>query len=95
MNDFAELEWHFGRNVPRAVLCFGSGFRFHDLRHTRGTRILRVTRNLAAAKKALAHRNIKTTLRYAHVLDDDVREALEVSDSRTIPKPNNSKHRKL
>jgi integrase len=60
-------------------------FRFHDLRHTRGTRILRATGNLAAAKRALAHRSIKTTLRYAHVLDDDVRNALEVSDSRTIP----------
>jgi integrase len=60
-------------------------FRFHDLRHTRGTRILRVTGNLAAAKRALAHRSIKTTLRYAHVMDDDVRNALDVSDSRTIP----------
>ncbi|WP_294391983.1 site-specific integrase [uncultured Sphingomonas sp.] len=60
-------------------------FRFHDLRHTRGTRILRATGNLAAAKAALAHRSIKTTLRYAHAADDDIRQALEVSDSRTIP----------
>lgn len=59
-------------------------FRFHDLRHTRGTRILRATGNLAAAKEALKHRSIKTTLRYAHATDDDVRKALEVSDSRTI-----------
>ncbi len=61
------------------------GFRFHDLRHTRGTRIVRQTGSLAAAKKALGHRSIKTTLRYAHVLDDDVRHALDASDSRTIP----------
>lgn len=60
-------------------------FRFHDLRHTRGTRIVRSTGNLAAAKAALKHTNIKTTLRYAHVLDDDVRAALDASDSRTIP----------
>lgn len=60
-------------------------FRFHDLRHTRGTRILRATGNLKAAQKALAHRSIKTTLRYAHAADDDVRWALEVSDSRNSP----------
>jgi hypothetical protein len=31
-------------------------FRFHDFRHTRGTRIVRATGSLAAAKAALAHR---------------------------------------
>lgn len=60
-------------------------FRFHDLRHTRGTRIVRTTNNLAYAKEALKHRSIKTTLRYVHAADDDVRRALEASDSRTIP----------
>lgn len=59
--------------------------RFHDLRHTRGTRIVRATGSLAAAKEALKHRNIKTTLRYAHVLDEDVRRALDASESRAIP----------
>lgn len=58
-------------------------FRFHDLRHTRGTRIVRATGSLAAAKKALEHRNIKTTLRYAHVLDEDVRHALDASEATT------------
>lgn len=62
-----------------------SGFRFHDLRHTRGTRIVRQTGSLAAVKEALKHADIKTTLRYAHVLDDDVRRALDASESRTIP----------
>ncbi len=61
------------------------GFRFHDLRHTRGTRILRATGNLKAAQRALAHRSIKTTLRYAHATDDDVRDALDASESRPIP----------
>lgn len=62
-----------------------TGFRFHDLRHTRGTRILRATGNLAVAKEALKHRSIKTTLRYAHATDEDVRRALDASESRTIP----------
>ena len=61
------------------------GFRIHDLRHTRGTRIVRQTGSLAAAKEALKHRSISTTLRYAHVLDEDTRRALDASDSRNSP----------
>ena len=60
-------------------------FRLHDLRHTRGTRIVRATGSLAAAKEALKHRSLTTTLRYAHVLDEDVRNALEASESRHSP----------
>lgn len=60
-------------------------FRLHDLRHTAGTRILRATQNLAVVKEALQHRHISTTLRYAHVLADDVRKALDAGKSRNIP----------
>lgn len=69
-------------------------FRFHDLRHTRGTRILRTTGNLAIAKEALKHRNIRTTLRYAHAADDDLRRGLDASDSRSITKVEISGDRK-
>jgi integrase len=63
-----------------------SNFRIHDLRHTRGTRIVRATGSLAAAKEALKHKRIETTLRYAHVLDEDVRNALDASEqSRHSP----------
>jgi integrase len=71
-----------------------SAFRFHDFRHTRGTRIVRATGSLAAAKEALKHRSITTTLRYAHVLDEDVRNALEASESRTIPEQLTSEAKK-
>jgi len=69
-------------------------FRLHDLRHTRGTRIVRATGSLAAAKEALKHKSINTTLRYAHVLDEDVRNALEASESRNSPGEAKSKKRK-
>jgi integrase len=69
-------------------------FRFHDFRHTRGTRIVRATGSLAAAKEALKHRSITTTLRYAHVLDEDVRNALDASESRTIPEADQTMERK-
>jgi integrase len=54
-----------------------TGFRFHDFRHDLGTKLLRVTGNLKLVQKALNHANIKTTTRYAHVLDEEVAEALE------------------
>ncbi|NML08711.1 site-specific integrase [Sphingobium sp. AR-3-1] len=68
--------------------------RVHDLRHTRGTRIIRATGSLAAAKEALKHKRIETTLRYAHVLDDDVRNALDASESRHSPDQKKNRKRK-
>lgn len=70
------------------------GFRFHDLRHTAATRILRATQNLALTKEALAHKHIKTTLRYAHVLADDVRQGLSAAQSRNIPELTNRARKK-
>ena len=64
-----------------------TGFRFHDFRHDFGTKLLRATGNLKLTQKAMNHRDIRTTLRYAHVLDAEVAEALEaVQKSRTKPR---------
>jgi integrase len=58
-------------------------FRFHDFRHDFGTKLLRETGNLKLVQKALNHANLKTTSRYAHVLDGEVAEAMErVAKSR-------------
>jgi integrase len=64
-------------------------FRFHDFRHDFGTKLLRDSGNLKLVQKAMNHRNIKSTLRYAHVLDEDVAAAIEQLEesrnkSRTI-----------
>lgn len=56
-----------------------SNFRLHDTRHTCATRTLRGSRNLAAVQKLLNHSDPKTTLKYAHVLVDDVAEAMTAS----------------
>lgn len=53
------------------------GFRFHDFRHDVGTKLLRQTGNLKLVQRALNHADIKTTTKYAHVLDDEVAAALE------------------
>lgn len=55
------------------------GLRLHDLRHTTATRVLRKTGNLVAVQKALGHSRISTTQRYAHMLAEDVRAALDAA----------------
>ena len=52
-------------------------FRFHDLRHTFATRLLRQTGNLKLVSRLLGHTQIETTMRYAHVIDADLRAALD------------------
>lgn len=52
-------------------------FRFHDFRHDLATKLLRATGNLKKVQKALSHADIKTTSRYAHVLDEEVAADLE------------------
>jgi integrase len=58
-------------------------FRFHDFRHDFATKLLRETGNLKLVQKALNHADLKTTGRYAHVLDDEIADAMErVAKSR-------------
>ena len=70
--------------------CSGvTSFRFHDFRHDLATKLLRETGNLKLVQQALNHANIKTTTRYAHVLDHEVAEALErVAESRKKSRSN-------
>lgn len=50
---------------------------FHTLRHTAATWILKKTGNLKLTQQILGHADIKTTTKYAHVLDSEKRNALE------------------
>lgn len=50
--------------------------RLHDLRHTAATRMIRTTGNLGLVQKMLRHKRIGNTMRYAHVTEDDLRDAL-------------------
>lgn len=56
-------------------------FRIHDIRHDFASKLLRATRDLALVQKALRHADISSTIRYAHVLDEDVRDGLEALEA--------------
>lgn len=62
-------------------------FRFHDFRHDFATKLLRQTGNLKLVSRALNHADLKTTARYAHVLDEEIAAAVEkVAKSRENPR---------
>ena len=63
----------FRRGVTEADI---EDFRFHDFRHTFATRMLRKTGNLKLVSRLLGHKSLETTMRYAHCLDEDLRNAL-------------------
>ena len=51
--------------------------KVHDLRHTAATRILRTGGNLRIAQALLGHSDVSTTAKYAHILDEDLRAAMD------------------
>lgn len=61
-------------------------FRFHDLRHCFATDFLRATGDLNALRDILGHADLKMVLRYAHVLDDHKKEAMEKFDAKATEK---------
>jgi integrase len=58
-------------------------FRWHDLRHTHATLLRQAGAALEIVQRSLGHQSIKTTQRYAHVADHEVREALQKLPSMT------------
>ena len=54
--------------------------RMHDLRHDFATKLLRSSGNMSVVKRALNHKELRTVERYAHVMDDDLRTAMEQAE---------------
>lgn len=76
---------HIARRIRKVFRdCKISDFKIHDLRHDAATKLLRETGNLALVQQALGHASIQSTLRYAHVSDDDLQSAFEAV-SRNSP----------
>ncbi|MCW2317247.1 integrase [Rhodoblastus acidophilus] len=69
----------------RAVARIGLNVRFHDARHTVGSAMTRV-KGLKAAQRQLGHARIETTAKfYSHVLDDELRDALDAAIPHISP----------
>jgi len=63
------------------------GLRFHDIRHTAGTRMADAGVPITAVADILGHADVRTTMRYAHATDEARRravKALEESSRRKL-----------
>ena len=71
----------------RAIKKAGvENFRPHDTRHTAATRTLR-TSNMKVVQRLLGHASMETTGKYAHVMTDDIRAALNAASPVQNPVP--------
>lgn len=87
--DGAKTEWQRLRSRSKV-----ENFKFHDIRHDVATKTLRETGNLKITQKVLNHKSLKTTSRYAHVLDAEVAAALEsVAKKRKAKSSSNRKEK--
>jgi integrase len=66
-------EW-FNRVLDEAKI---QNFRWHDLRHTFASRLVMAGVPLRAVQVLLGHKRIETTLRYSHLGEAHLREAVE------------------
>lgn len=82
----AGLRTAFRRAVAGAQI---DSLRFHDLRHTAATRILRKS-NLRVVQHLLGHSDVATTAKYAHAQVEDIRTALNAVNPTKNPTPRHS-----
>jgi len=71
------------------------GLRFHDLRHTFGTRAVDGGAPVSAVKEVMGHVDISTTMRYVHATDAGKRRAVGASAVRCAKKPATKLSQKL
>ena len=56
---------------------------FHDLRHTFASKLVMKNVSLKAVQELLGHRDIKITMRYAHLSEDIKKDAVNLLDKET------------
>ena len=74
---YTTIKTGFNKAVERANI---PPIRFHDLRHTVGTRLVSKGADLQTVKELLAHSSISTTQRYLHPVNKNIKKAVDILD---------------
>ncbi len=81
---YKDVKRSFKTAVKRAKI---HDFKFHDLRHTFASHLIMAGIDLATIKELLGHKDIKMTLRYAHLAPSHKVKAVNVLDNALNEKP--------
>ncbi|HEX3558258.1 MAG TPA: site-specific integrase [Pyrinomonadaceae bacterium] len=71
----------------RAALCGLKGMRFHDLRHTFGTRLGEAGASPYAVARLMGHASVETSMIYVHTEPEGLRAAAEMAAARRVGHP--------
>lgn len=74
---YKDLKKSFSTACRKAII---KDFRFHDLRHTFASQLVMAGIDLTTIKELPGHKNIKMTLRYAHLAPSHKVKAVNVLD---------------
>lgn len=88
---YRSLRTAFENAVKRAGI---KDFRFHDLRHSYGSYLVMSGVDLVTVKELLGHRQISTTMRYAHLSQEHKKRAVGLLDTLSNT-PHSTPHNKV
>jgi integrase len=74
---YGDIKKSFASAVKRAKI---HDFKFHDLRHTFASHLVMAGVDITTVKELLGHKDIKMTLRYAHLAPSHKVKAVDVLD---------------
>ena len=74
VNKRKDVRTAFSNALKRAKI---TGFRFHDLRHTFASHLVKSGVDLLTVKELLGHKSIDMTLRYVHLSSSHKQKAIE------------------
>lgn len=74
---FKEVDTSFATALKKSGVAH---FRFHDLRHTFASRLVMKGVDIRTVQELLGHKDLRMTMRYAHLAPDHMRRAVEILD---------------
>jgi site-specific recombinase XerD len=80
---FRRVDTAFKAALKRASI---EDFKFHDLRHTFASQMIMRGASLKEVQELLGHKEIKMTMRYAHLSQEHKKKAVNLLNGLTAPK---------